>query len=444
MRGRGRFLFYDRAIRRYKMKNNEERKLFFHFVKVEEQKNENCTAPVLGNNKVYDIIPCAFEKDGTPVAYECFWGRISEGYCFGNPSAYAKMRSKKILAQSLAETIKSRLAHGYKDMTSLVTVDEGQATDEAKKDRFASVKNSKVKGLFNKLFDLARGVVAGIFKSQTITKKQALFVEALLNQMSLATSVEDFNTLYKKVLYAVPRQAHSVEGVFAHKQEQFAPIIDRERALLDNLRTVSGDEIETEIGDKLIVSDEVSERDITLIKKMLGSHAAEYKTAWKVQNLDADQKFASFKATNKVTKTTLLWHGTRGENVLSILRTGLKLHPQAKTTGKMFGWGIYFALSADKSLGYTDGGRWARGARQESRYLILNEVITGTEYQLRTPQDYCKRYQFNSFKELNTSSVSQGCHSLHAFGGQGMQLKADEIVVYDEAQVRPLFLVELE
>lgn len=417
---------------------------YFHFVKVEEQTSKNSTAPVLGNNKVYDILAVDFDGE-IPVAYICYWGRVPNGYTFGNSSAYAGMRSKKIPAYLLEKTVRDRLSHGYKDESSLIQPEEIENADgdgEKEKERFSAIANKKVKGLFQRLFDLATGVVAGTYKSTTITRKQGFLVEAILNQMALCTTVEDFNALYKKVLSAVPRQATSVEDIFARKPEQFAGIIDRERELLENLRTVGGKEIETEIGESLIVSDEVSDKDIHLVKKMLGSHATELKTVWKVQNLDADAKFSQFKAENKVSATSLLWHGTRGENVLSILRTGLKLRPQAKTTGKMFGWGIYFASNADKSLGYTDGGRWAHGMRRESRFLILNEVITGKEYEIRTHADFVKRHEFNSFKELNKCHYSEGCHSLHAFGGE--ILRADEIVVYDEGQIRPLFLVELE
>ena len=58
-----------------------------------------------------------------------------------------------------------------------------------------------------------------------------------------------------------------------------------------------------------------------------------------------------------------LWHGSKNENWLNILGTGLKLNPNATITGKMFGKGIYFAPSATKSAGYTSmtGSYWANG-----------------------------------------------------------------------------------
>ena len=48
-----------------------------------------------------------------------------------------------------------------------------------------------------------------------------------------------------------------------------------------------------------------------------------------------------------------LWHGSRNENWFSILENGLQLNPNAIITGKMFGKGIYFAPSSNKSWNYT-------------------------------------------------------------------------------------------
>ncbi len=414
-----------------------------HFVKVTEQSATDCTAPILGNNKIYDII-AVMGRDGEPIAYDCYWGRVPEGYTFGNTSSYAKMRSKRIFPTSLAKTVSDRFAHGYKDLTNLVTKDEIEEAEEKKasEDAVATIKGSSaVKGLFARLFNLAKSSLNDVFKGLTITKAQQKLVEALLNQMTLAEGVDDFNALYKRVLTTIPRRAGNVEALLAVSKNDFDPILNRERQLLDNLKAVNGNAVKTVDGSNIIVTEEVSEEDEKLIRKLLGGHAPELKKIWKVQNLECNEAFAQFKSRTGVTKTRLLWHGTRGENVLSILQSGLKLRPQAKMTGKMFGWGIYFANSADKSLGYTDGGRWARGLAKESRFLILNEVLTGKEYEIRTEKEFRKKHSFYSHNEIRKFE-EKGYDSLHAFGGE--ILRADEIVVYDEGQVRPVFLVELD
>ena len=52
---------------------------------------------------------------------------------------------------------------------------------------------------------------------------------------------------------------------------------------------------------------------------------------------------------------TLLFHGTKNCNLLSILGTGLKIKPPVSDhNGSMFGDGIYFADMFEKSVQYCD------------------------------------------------------------------------------------------
>ena len=51
---------------------------------------------------------------------------------------------------------------------------------------------------------------------------------------------------------------------------------------------------------------------------------------------------------------TLLWHGTRGENLIGIMQTGFRIAPSdAMKTGSMFGEGVYFSDILNKSLQYS-------------------------------------------------------------------------------------------
>lgn len=74
----------------------------------------------------------------------------------------------------------------------------------------------------------------------------------------------------------------------------------------------------------------------------------------------------------------MLWHGTKNENLMSILLKGLKIKPpNAAHTGSLFGNAIYFADLATKSLQYTSKkGRW--GNKKESTFfMLLCEVALG-------------------------------------------------------------------
>ena len=127
---------------------------------------------------------------------------------------------------------------------------------------------------------------------------------------------------------------------------------------------------------------EVSDKDIRVIKSLLGDCRNKFYAAWKVTNIKTQKRFDDFVNTEKISNTKLLWHGSRNENWWSIINTGLVLRPtNAVITGKMFGYGIYYAPKARKSLGYTslDGSYWARG-KSDSAFMALMEVAYGRPY----------------------------------------------------------------
>ncbi|CAI2354753.1 unnamed protein product [Caenorhabditis sp. 36 PRJEB53466] len=77
-------------------------------------------------------------------------------------------------------------------------------------------------------------------------------------------------------------------------------------------------------------------------------------------------------------KPMLLWHGTRKENISSILERGLLTDPgHAARHGKMFGNGIYFADAFVKSYGYANRERG-------DAYLFLCEVAVGKVFENTT------------------------------------------------------------
>ncbi|VDN05648.1 unnamed protein product [Thelazia callipaeda] len=67
-----------------------------------------------------------------------------------------------------------------------------------------------------------------------------------------------------------------------------------------------------------------------------------------------------------------LWHGTKSENMLSILKVGLLPSPSfVERTGQAFGQGIYFADSFEKSSGYSTA------STSGVKYIMLCQVALG-------------------------------------------------------------------
>jgi len=154
----------------------------------------------------------------------------------------------------------------------------------------------------------------------------------------------------------------------------------------------------------------------------------------------------------------LLWHGTPASNLVGILAQGLRVAPpEAPTTGYMFGKGIYFADMASKSLGY------CRAGAKEAKYLILAEVALGEMLQAKS--------------SMYLEAAAPGTQSTQGMGKRGpdwdtecvflpngvqiplgkpvtrqeeqrpaepLQLAHNEYIVYDAAQVRMRYLVELD
>ena len=88
----------------------------------------------------------------------------------------------------------------------------------------------------------------------------------------------------------------------------------------------------------------------------------------------------------------LLFHGSKNENILGILKHGLLIAPpEAPATGWAFGKGVYFADQFSKSLGYTSG---CHGVDKQPRsFVFVAEVALGesykpprTEYMEKSPE----------------------------------------------------------
>lgn len=101
-----------------------------------------------------------------------------------------------------------------------------------------------------------------------------------------------------------------------------------------------------------------------------------------------------------------LWHGTRVENVLSILKSGLIIPKSGSknVTGRLFGDGVYFSDQSTKSLNYAQG-YWGHGSMESNCFMFLCDVAMGKFY---IPK-YCQHDipdGYNSFyAQANKSGV---------------------------------------
>lgn len=121
-----------------------------------------------------------------------------------------------------------------------------------------------------------------------------------------------------------------------------------------------------------------------------------------------------------------LWHGTKKQNIISIMKNGMIIPPANANhcVGRLFGNYIYLSDQSTKSLNYAYG--WWSGTKDTHCYMFLNKVLMGKSY---TPKS-CGR----------CTQIPSGYDSIFAKAGvSGVQ--NNEMMVMPK-QVCPEYLIE--
>jgi poly [ADP-ribose] polymerase len=337
----------------------------------------------------------------------------------------------------------NKTGKGYVDQTDLVK----EVLDGSKKSGYRSISESSVAKLVERLQRMAKQAIKENYtiSSSVVTKAMVDEAQQILIHLGTTKQVEKFNEILLQLFRTIPRKMKHVSDFLAKTIDDFAEIVEREQDLLDIMKgQVIQNQVDENIDDQKTILEtmglkigEVTDEEIRQIKKHLGSCADKFHQAWVVENIKTQKQFYDFINENNIKEKKLLWHGSRNENWWNIINTGLLLRPNATITGKMFGYGIYFATKAIKSLGYTSiqGSIWARG-NEKSAFLAVYQVAYGKPYDVYSFNS--KYYDFN-YDKLQRECVGATC--LHAH--EGNMLKNDEIVVYKECQTTIKYLVEL-
>jgi len=350
-------------------------------------------------------------------------------------------------------TLKSKLKKGYENQSRLVA---DTIVKEKKNKEYLDIPNQVIASIVSRLQSMARQAIADNYTISSNKVTQVMIDEAqlTLNNLISSDTIELFNKILVELFKIIPRKMKKVKDNLATKVEDFGEIIQKEQDLLDVMKgqvvqqsVVKEDEDTTEnepINNQTILDvmglqfEEITEEEKKLIKKTLGSISDKFYQAWKVTSIKTQEKYDTYIKENKIKNTKLLWHGSRNENWWSIINTGLVLRPSAVVTGKMFGYGIYFAPKAQKSLGYTSlhGSYWA-GGNSNSAFMSLYDVAYGKPYDVHS---FDNKYHNFNYEQLQRECKGANC--LHAH--EGSMLRNDEIIVYKEDQITIKYLVELK
>lgn len=345
-----------------------------------------------------------------------------------------------------------KIRKGYTDQTDLVkdliTEKQHPGTPEYKQ-----IENAAIAEIVERLQCMARRAINEnyIISSNKVTHAMIDEAQSILNEFPQVTDVLTFNNMLLKLFAVIPRKMSSVKSYIAQSQDDFTAIIRREQDLLDVMKgqVVEKQTIE-EVSESKPVHDytileqlglefeECTLDDIARIKASLGSCASKFHKAWVVKNNKTQKRFDEFVKENKIRDVRLLFHGSRNENWWSIIQSGLLLRPtNAVITGKMFGYGIYYAPKARKSLGYTSltGSYWAHG-NSKSGFMALMNVAYGKPFDVYS---FDSKYSSLTYEKLQ--NLCPGANCLHAH--EGTMLRNDEIIIYKEEQCTIKYLVEL-
>lgn len=345
-----------------------------------------------------------------------------------------------------------KIRKGYVDQTDLV--EDLIQVEKPKSSEYRDIENKAIAEIVDRLQAMAKKAISENYTISANRVTQAMVDEAqnILTSLLNIKDLDEFNEVLLKLFTTIPRKMGNVQFYLAKTMDNAAEIIKREQDLLD---VMSGQVVQRQVTEEAVddtqksentileqlglVFEECTADDIARIKMALGSCVDKFHKAWKVTNLKTQKRFDEFVGANNIQNTKLLFHGSRNENWWSIINTGLVLKPtNAVITGKMFGYGIYYAPKAQKSLGYTSlsGSYWARGS-SNSGFMALMDVAYGKPYDVHSFDS--KYYNFN-YEALQRACPGANC--LHAH--EGSMLRNDEIIVYKEDQCTIKYLIELK
>lgn len=403
------------------------------------------------SNKVYIMEELS---DGT---IKCEYGRVGRSL-----TTEIKPSSKwdSVLKQKLSKT------KGYTDVTEFLAEPVIDATSgSTATTKTEEIKNSVVKRLIDQLMSFANKAIQRNYKvtQEAVSEQQVNAAQEVIDTISaklvLNVDKKDINDLLLKLYTIIPRRMDNVRDYLindvndASSLEKAQKFIGQEQSTLDTMagqvqlikqQKAAAEAPKEEQVEEVTILDQMGlkidvEEDtetLALVTKLMGPNANQIKQVFKVVNTKTQKVFDAHFQQAKVKKRRLYWHGSRNENFINILQSGLLIRPSgAIHTGSMFGDGIYYANKAQKSIGYTSlrGSYWTRGG-EDKGYLALFDVSLGNQKHIYKHDSSC--YKLND-KDLQ----KEGFDSVYAHGGA--DLRNDEFIVYNTNQCTISHLIEI-
>lgn len=364
-----------------------------------------------------------------------------------------KARSRKQPIEEWNDYVEYKLSQGWKIISTHKT---SVLKREVKKGNgYKEVKDPKVKELLKILITTMENFMAETFvvKVEEIPDDNIQKAWDIIEALKKDTSVAAFNQRLLSLWTVIPRPIRRMKSLMAVKDSDFEGIIQRETDLLlfleDQIKMAKRKTTE----DTILEANHLdirpcNEDEIKEIKDLMEDSKSRFVRAYKVNNSETEKSFNQFCKSKNLTLENggvkKLFHGSNTENWWSIFVNGLYLDPAKVKSdvcicGKAFGYGIYFAPKARKSIGYA-GGHW-RSEASEHRYLAVFRVATGNPYYIYDnyngiPQNAADLEQIAPGKDCTWAEKGKS-----STGGL-WTLMEDEVIVYNQSQCTIEYIVE--
>lgn len=359
---------------------------------------------------------------------------------------------------------RSKTRKGYQDVTANHKVYKGKASGMN-----LSELKPKVRSLIEKLNQYAKEAFKLNYESEIsdisehMVEKAQKLIDEINEYSEVGAERTKINQLLMSLYRTIPRKMKNVKDSLIQgdptldndmldklndKMSVEQGLLDVVQGQLDKLKADNGDDTDDAIDNSKVLTaldklgldiDEISDKDEQMLKNLMNESKHRFVQAFEVTNYKTQKAFDKEVASASNKKTQLLFHGSKAENWLNIIRGGLVLHPNATTTGKLYDNGIYFADVADKALGYIDGGRWNHRGGVTDNWLAVYEVHLGKQ---ATSDDLP---QYDRVK-LHDWVPDNGYDSYFARKGKDKRynLYRNEFIVYKESKCTIKFLIQVD
>lgn len=372
------------------------------------------------------------------------YGRVGknpkqEGRYF-NSQYEAQAEYNKIFRAKTRKYHKIEVEDGYSPFSSQGTVSVRRKTNNID----LSQVNDKVLRMIGRLYEDATSYIAksiqtplGKLSANQVAKGLEILatIESMLNGKD-GISQHQFERLSNQFYSVIPVEFGGKIDYHKALINDFTKLNDRKDLLgvMQSIVTVQ-DSLEKKLEDKYkalniklkaLTSNQKEYKRIS--DKVHGSKSRHHRFGIDIQDIYLVEDMTGHDSFNPYKVETMeFFHGSRNENILSIMQNSLKIKPaSAKHTGSMFGSAIYFAPDVTKSANYC----WGFGHDvQEIHYLFVCEVATGRVKDFDSAQP-------------NLTSAPRGYNSVR--GVKGNQLLHDEYMVYRDNQVKVTHVIEFK